>query len=64
MKKRYFIPLLVALFLCLSGCECQHQWVEAQCLTPRTCSKCGILYRVHQPKLTCSCDEAQTVLRN
>lgn len=41
MKKRYLLILLVAL-LCLTGCECKHEWTEADCLVPKTCANCGI----------------------
>ncbi|MBQ7896248.1 MAG: hypothetical protein IJ364_06835 [Oscillospiraceae bacterium] len=35
------IALVAALYL-LTGCgECQHQWGEADCLNPSTCSECG-----------------------
>lgn len=27
--------------LLLSACACQHNWCEATCTAPRTCSKCG-----------------------
>lgn len=41
MKKT--ITLVMLLLLCLfvlSGCGCQHEWTEASCLTPKTCTKC------------------------
>lgn len=25
----------------LAGCGCQHQWEEATCTTPKTCTQCG-----------------------
>lgn len=43
MKKS--TSLLLSLLLCtalMAGCSCQHQWEEARCLLPRTCSKCGL----------------------
>ena len=41
MKKRILLTMLAAvLLLTLSGCACEHQWVEADCLTPQTCSLC------------------------
>lgn len=32
-----------ALILCivLTGCECKHEWTDATCSEPKTCSKCG-----------------------
>jgi hypothetical protein len=41
MKKQ--ITRIVLMLLCvllLSGCACSHEWTEADCLTPKTCSKC------------------------
>jgi len=42
MKKYLFI---VALFLCcmllFAGCGCEHEWLDANCTTPKTCSLCG-----------------------
>lgn len=42
MKKCAILAL--CLFICLSyltGCACEHTWVEAGCVTARTCSDCG-----------------------
>lgn len=42
MKK--VISLMVAVLLCsviLAGCTCEHQWQEASCSAPKTCSLCG-----------------------
>ena len=33
--------LCLALILCLSGCACKHEWAEATCMEPKTCTKCG-----------------------
>jgi len=27
--------------LCLAGCSCNHQWQEATCTAPKTCTRCG-----------------------
>ncbi len=41
MKKRILLVACVAVILCiLSGCSCKHTWVEANCTTAKTCSKC------------------------
>lgn len=43
MKKR--IITLAALMLCtalLTGCQCEHEWVEADCTTAKTCTKCNV----------------------
>lgn len=41
MKK--FATLLLALvcMLVLTGCFCEHEWAEAGCVAPKTCTKCG-----------------------
>ena len=41
--RRLFAALLACalLALMLSGCACKHEWKEATCTTPRTCTKCG-----------------------
>ena len=40
MKKiTAFLPLLLCLCL-LTGCGCKHEWKEATCETPKTCSLC------------------------
>lgn len=41
MKQRIIIPgmLAVCLFV-LTGCQCQHEWIAADCLTPKTCARC------------------------
>lgn len=40
MKKWFLLMLgLMCIFL-FTGCKCEHEWVEANCTTPRTCSLC------------------------
>ena len=37
------IRLCLVLLVCLlafTGCQCSHEWAQADCLTPKTCSKC------------------------
>lgn len=43
MKKAFsFLIILVLCFAILSGCgECEHEWVEANCKDPKTCTLCG-----------------------
>lgn len=39
-----YIAIILSFLLCaalLTGCACQHEWLEADCTTPKTCSKCG-----------------------
>lgn len=41
MKKYMGIAVLLCLILVLSGCGgCKHEWVEADCLTAKTCTLC------------------------
>ncbi len=41
MKKKLTVFLLIILsLLVLSGCACEHEWTEANCTTPKTCTKC------------------------
>lgn len=42
MKRKLGIILLVlACVLVFAGCQCEHEWVEANCTTAKTCSLCG-----------------------
>lgn len=44
MFKKVYLPLLgvvVLLSLLLSGCGCKHEWRDATCDAPRTCTKCN-----------------------
>ena len=44
MKRNYKVYLVVLAFLgvlLLNGCQCKHEWIPADCTTPKTCSKCG-----------------------
>lgn len=40
MKKKTLIIMLVLLALVLSGCACEHEWADADCLNPQICRKC------------------------
>lgn len=40
MKKRFMAALTFSMLVLLSGCCLSHEWVEADCTTPKTCSKC------------------------
>ena len=35
------LTIVVLCVLFLAGCQCSHEWVEADCTTPKTCSLCG-----------------------
>ena len=39
--KRSMMMVCVAALICLTACGCKHEWVEATCETPQTCSLCG-----------------------
>lgn len=43
MKKTYMLIVLTLVFaLALSACGCKHEtWVDADCVTPKTCAECG-----------------------
>lgn len=42
MKKRIaWILILAWSLVLLTGCGCEHEWVEATCTEPKTCSLCG-----------------------
>ena len=41
MKRRFVFILVFAMALLLCGCCLSHEWVEASCTAPKTCSKCG-----------------------
>lgn len=41
MKKIIILLLSIAVGICLVGCCFSHEWVDATCTTPKTCSKCG-----------------------
>ena len=42
MKLRLFaaLPAAIVLMMTLSGCDCQHQWQEANCVDPKICTIC------------------------
>lgn len=41
MKRKLFAALLCLLLTTLAGCGCEHQWTQASCTAPKTCSLCG-----------------------
>lgn len=38
--KKILLPALILLLCMISGCACEHQWTEADCLNPQVCEKC------------------------
>lgn len=40
MRKKLLAFLLTLCALILSGCQCEHNWIDANCTTAKTCSKC------------------------
>lgn len=43
MKK--YVSLMIILLICLlsfSGCSCKHTWIEATCVSAKTCSICNV----------------------
>ena len=41
MKKFILLTLVVAMVFSMTACGCNHQWAEATCTTPKTCTICG-----------------------
>lgn len=41
MKKFILTVLVLAMVFPMTACGCEHQWQEADCSTPKTCTKCG-----------------------
>ncbi len=42
MKKLFLLAILLTVcLLVFSGCSCDHIWIEADCLNPKTCSRCA-----------------------
>lgn len=39
-KKIVLLTLILACILLLSACKCEHDWAEADCVTPMTCTLC------------------------
>lgn len=35
------LALIILVAVLLTGCQCKHEWTEADCETPKTCTKCG-----------------------
>lgn len=41
MKMRLWIIFPILLAFLFTGCACEHEWVEADCVNPQTCAKCN-----------------------
>ena len=41
MKKFVIFTLMLAMVLSMVGCGCDHQWQDATCSAPKTCTRCG-----------------------
>ena len=41
-NKKLFILVVLLLALILCGCECRHEWREADCLNPAVCTECAV----------------------
>ena len=41
VKKILVVLLVCFVLLCFSSCKCKHEWAEATCTEPMTCSLCG-----------------------
>lgn len=42
--KKTISAMVVTMILCLllTGCSCKHEWADATCTQPKTCTKCGV----------------------
>ena len=40
MRKLLIIALAFVMLLALAGCACEHEWLDADCINPKTCAKC------------------------
>ena len=41
MKKFLSLLLALSILFVVSGCSCEHEWLNATCITSATCAKCG-----------------------
>lgn len=41
MKKAFLIGIVLSICCLLSACGCKHEWKDATCTTPKTCTLCG-----------------------
>lgn len=41
MKKARMLILVLACLFLFAGCSCKHEWTQADCINPETCTKCG-----------------------
>lgn len=42
MKKVFLLVSALLCILLLTGCQCEHEWLDATCLAPKICSKCAV----------------------
>ena len=40
MKRLMIIALALTMLLALTGCACEHEWIDADCMNPKICAKC------------------------
>lgn len=66
MIKKLLALTLTILCLCiLTGCSCTHEWADASCLNPKTCSKCEAVEgeALGHDWLDATCDTPKTCFR-
>ena len=39
--RTFFLLSILCCLLLLSGCQCEHEWTDANCLAAKTCTRCG-----------------------
>ena len=40
-SKSFLVAFIFLLSLTLAGCTCSHEWTDADCVNPQTCTKCS-----------------------
>ncbi len=66
MNKKMLIIVLAAVMAVFAlGCKCEHEWQEADCYTPKTCTKCEEIEgeALGHDWLPAACETAETCSR-
>lgn len=65
MKRRYLMTGLLLFVIALAGCECSHQWTDADCLSPQICTKCQTVGEgaLGHQWIAADCTQAETCSR-
>lgn len=62
MKRYLLTALAILLALCLCACGCKHEWAEANCTSPKTCTLCQTTEGepLGHSLVEATCEKAQT----